>query len=142
MTKRVLLIAALMLLTGCSKYALQGRVVVGAKSTAMVVNSDDPRLSGPPIVGATLEFVLDPNSGNARVLGRTQSDVNGEFRFPVDAAGAGFLEYDIMVIARESKRSPAMASFALPPQDKWVLVTMVPGKDFNPGSNEDRKSVV
>jgi hypothetical protein len=134
MIHRLLIVLTMAALSGCSTYALQGRVVIGSRSTAMVVDADDPRLAGPPIIGAQLQFVLDPGSGNSRVLGTTQSDIDGSFRFPVDAPGAGFLEYEVMVIAREPKRSPAIATFALPPKDKRVMVTMVPGRDFNPGS--------
>jgi len=119
-------------LTGCSSYALRGKAVVGPKSAAMVVQPDDPRLAGPPVEDAVLEFVLDPASGNRKRLGTTTVRPDGSFSFPVDAAGAGFLEYEVMIIARAPKRSPATATFALPARDRRVLVTLTAGHDYAP----------
>jgi len=122
----------LLIAPGCSTYALQGKVVLGPKSTVTVVDADDPRLAGIGIEGATLEFVLDPESGNRQLLGSTHADYEGAFSFPVNVTGAGFLEYEIMVIARAPERSPAVATFALPPKGKQLLVTMVRGRDHAP----------
>lgn len=119
-------------LGGCSPYALEGRVVIGAKSLIQVVEADDPRLAGPAIDGASIEFVLDPDSGGSEVLGTTQTQPNGSFRFPVDAPGAGFLEYDLLVIARAADRTPAMTTLPMPDRTKRLLITLAPGRDGVP----------
>jgi len=126
------IVALSALQTACSSYALKGKAVVGPKSTAMVVQPDDPRLAGPPVEDATLEFVLDPQSGNRKLLGTTTVGPDGSFNFPVNATGAGLLEYEIMVIARAPKRSPATATFPLPTRDQRLLVTLTAGRDYAP----------
>jgi hypothetical protein len=129
-TTRGLVIAlALGLLAGCGEYHLAGRVVEGPRPQVLVVHSDDPRLAGPPIESASIEAVLDPNSAGRTSLGTVFTDESGRFSIPVDALGAGALEYEVMILARGPKRAPAQAVVALPPRGREVLVVLPAGRD-------------
>ena len=130
----VLLLAGLV---GCSSYAMQGRVVRGDSSSVEVVSKDDPRLDAPPLGRATLEAVLDPRHLNRRRLPVVTSDDTGRFAVPIDATGAGFLDYDVRVLARREDHTPAEAIVPLPGSNKRVLVTLAPGEDASGGLGED-----
>lgn len=117
------------LLGGCSGYVLSGKVVQGRASDVTVVRQADPRLAGDPVAGAMVRCVLDPNSGGREVVGQTTTDELGRFEMPIDALGAGTLEYELLVIARAPKKSPAETIIDLPSGSKRLLVTLAPGRD-------------
>lgn len=119
----------------CS-YALKGRVVEGDASYAVVVSSDDLRLSeGRGLTGASLNVEIDPMKLNRKSVGRTVSGVNGMFEVPVDEVGAGLLDYDAAVFVRRKGCEPAEGYFKLPGGSKRLLVVLCPGKDA-PTSDE------
>lgn len=135
MHKRVMTIAALslllLLLPACaSTYELRGRVIEGSVSTVVVVNQNDPRLTDGQsfgLTGAAIDATLDPQNLNRKHLPQTVSMGNGEFSMPVDATGAGFLEYDVEVLVQLPGHAPAINTFRLPGRSKRLLVILAPG---------------
>ncbi|MHB1155305.1 MAG: hypothetical protein ACYC26_00555 [Phycisphaerales bacterium] len=121
---------------GCQSYALRGRVVEGTRSQVLLVDADDPRLTGPGapagIDGAGISFMLDPEKAGHKSLGGTICDADGSFRYPVDEIGAGLLEYGLGVTARAPGKSPAQDSMPMPPGDKRLLIMLAPGRDNLP----------
>lgn len=125
-----LTLLAAALLSGCSTHQLQGVVIRGSVAAIMVVDSDDPRLlSGEPIPEAVVEATLDPSSLGSTPLGRTVSDERGRFSLPVDATGAGMLEYEVEVIAHRPGYQSWQEVLQLPAGWKRVLIVLPPGED-------------
>lgn len=126
-----LLIVLACLATGCASegFTLQGKVVRGPIGMAEVVKADDPRLAGPPIDGASLEFAFDPRSLGREPAGQTYTRADGTFRLPIKKFGAGFLEHEMSVLARASEHRFVRDLFILPGSDKRLLVTMPRGRD-------------
>ncbi|MCC6679549.1 MAG: hypothetical protein IT445_01480 [Phycisphaeraceae bacterium] len=125
------LLAMLLLLSGCSQYQLSGKVIEGPISTVMVVDKDDPRLHDPNngLGGVALQTTLDPQNLNRIELPDALSQWSGEFAISVEAAGAGFLEYDAELMAQLAGYSVAVGEFRLPGRSKRVLVVLAPGRD-------------
>jgi len=124
------LLLLLLLLPACAAgYEMRGRVIEGSISTIVVVNKNDPRLGEQAfgLGGAAIDATLDPQRLNRQHLPRGVSQLNGEFAIPVSAAGAGFLEYDVEVLAQLPGHAPAIGSFRLPGGSKRVLVILAPG---------------
>ncbi len=122
---------------GCGGYVLTGRVVEGAASEVAVVRGDDPRLAGPPIGGASVRIMLDPQSLGGELVGTVSTGEDGRFAVPIDATGAGVLEYDVLVEVRASERDSAYRVLPLPPNKRTVLVTLAPGRDRLPPPQTD-----
>ncbi len=114
---------------GCSPYALQGRVVSGDVSIAMIVDADDPRLDGDGVPSVSLRLESDPGQLRGKVIGTAVSGADGEIAIPVGEVGAGFLEYDVGVVARRPGYLTARGFFRLPPDRRRLLVIMTPGRD-------------
>ena len=127
-------VAVLLLLclgvVGCSGYELRGRVIGGQTSWVGVVDAEDPRLSEPHLGmgGAAIEATLDPQNLNYQRLGKVVSQGDGAFALPVEAKGAGWLEYDIQMIVELAGYAPAVGEFRLPGQSKRVLVVLGSGE--------------
>lgn len=145
MKRTVLWMIGLILLTGCESYKLTGQVVSGPKSMVQIVEADDPRLAGPPIEGATIEVLIDPDKGSRKLLPSSLSDEQGRFEVPVDVPGAGVLEYEVLVVGRAAKKSPAQGTMPLPAKSRKVLVILADGQDRPVGSgdtiNEARQQI-
>lgn len=126
-----LLLVALML-TGCSSYAIQGRVVRGSVPSIQLVDSDDPRLkeNNPTGGGAVVQGILEPDTPSERQsLGRVVTDGQGWFKMPVDALGSGFLEYEASLIVQREGHQGVMKTIDLPRRGQRVLVTLPLGRD-------------
>ena len=126
------LLLGLLMLAGCSGYAIEGRVVRGPSPSVMVVDSDDPRLTELNTTGsgAAIEGVLEPNTPTERqTLGRFVADEQGWFAIPVDAIGSGLLEYEALLIARRDGNQGAMGTIELPRRGQRVLITLPLGAD-------------
>lgn len=136
MMRTLLLTVALVALAGCNTYKLIGQVVSGPRSMVQIVSADDPRLAGPPVANASIEVTIDPNKGNRQVLPVAFADEQGNFEIPVDVLGAGMLEYDMLVIGRLPKKSPAEGLMRMPGKSKRVLVILADGKDHSVGSGD------
>lgn len=120
------------LLAGCGGLAINGRVIRGPIADVQVVDADDPRLQMPNPTGggAVVRAVLEPNTpSETRPLGKATSDGQGWFKIPVDAVGAGLLEYEVQLIARREGNQGAMATIPLPGRGQRVLVTLPLGRD-------------
>jgi hypothetical protein len=131
----LLALAALSLgaLTGCGgDYTIHGKVVMGPIAAVELVDADDPRLAGPGIEHATVDFILDPRSLGRKHLGATYSAEDGSFHLAVDEFGAGLLEYEIQVLAKAKKHRDSADNVKMPPRGKRILVTMAPGRGTAP----------
>lgn len=126
------LLAGVLMLTGCAGYAIQGRVVRGPVAAVQIVDEGDPRLNEPNPTGggAVIEALLEPDTPTERKsLGRHVTNGQGWFSIPVDAFGSGFLEYEAMIVARREGNQGAMGTFELPRRGERVLVTLPLGAD-------------
>lgn len=128
--------AALLLLAGCSSYTLRGKVVSGPSSGIQVVKADNPALAGPPIEQASVELILDPLSGGRERIGTVITREDGTFETPIDAIGAGMLEYQLLITVRHPGRTPAQQIIDLPPANRRLLVRLAEGQDRPIGADE------
>jgi len=126
---------------GCGGYTLDGRVVRGDASYAELVSRGSDRLEGQGIAGVRVGAHLNPGRLNREFLGATTTGPDGEFSLPIDRVGAGFLEYDISVVAYKDGYLGAEQFFVLPPDEKRVLIILAPGDDPDPPSFRTRESL-
>ena len=120
------------LLVGCSKYAIQGRVVRGSYANIELVDKNDRRFSeaNPTGGGAVVQGVLEPETPSERKsLGQVVTNGQGYFSMPVDAVGSGFLEYEAMLIARREGHQGTLRTIDLPRGSQRVLITLPLGQD-------------
>lgn len=120
------------MLAGCSSYAIQGRVVRGSTASIQIVDKNDRRLTedNPTGGGAVVKGILEPNTpSEMQSLGQVVTDGQGNFAIPVDAPGAGFLEYEATLIARREGHRGAMTTIDLPRSRQRVLITLPLGPD-------------
>lgn len=139
---RILLLAtSVALLSGC-QYHMQGTVVSGAASSVEVVDSDDSRLAQPGLAGVTVEATLDPSEMKPIPQAPVSSDGTGRFAMPIQATGAGVLQYQALVVARLSGCKPATQLIALPGPGQRLLITLAPGVDvYRPKENLLRETL-
>ena len=124
-------------IAGCKTYQLAGKVVAGPASTVQVVDRDDPRLDQPGIDGALIEVMIDPDTLSRKPGGTTTTSGDGGFQLPITEGGAGFLQYDVRLIARLTGFTPAVETFRLPAGRKRLLITLAPGKNnYLPPKND------
>jgi hypothetical protein len=119
-------------LVGCGSYAIQGRVVRGSVASIEVVSKDDPRLNddNPTGGGAVVEGIFEPETPTEmQRLRPVVTNGQGFFALPVDAAGAGFLEYEATLIARREGHQGVMQTIDLPQSSRRVLITLPLGQD-------------
>lgn len=124
-----LLLMVSLLAAGCSSYQLSGTVIEGAQSAILVVNKNDKRLDLPGINSASLMFTIDPDSLNSKTLPIDISDGGGKFATPVGEPGAGFLEYDLLILCRAAGYASASRKMKLPGGNKRLLIVLSPGAD-------------
>lgn len=121
-----------LMLTGCSSYAIHGRVVRGSMATIQLVDKDDPRLieNNPTGGGAVVQGILEPDTpSETESLGTIVTDGQGWFKMPVDALGSGFLEYEASLIVRREGHQGVMKTIDLPRRGQRVLITLPLGQD-------------
>lgn len=138
MHKRTATLSALALLlvtcilTGCSSYAIQGRVVRGSVASIQLVDKSDPRLNedNPTGGGAVIQGILEPDTPSERKsLGQVITNGQGSFALPVDALGSGFLEYEAMLIAQREGHQGVAKTIDLPRRGQRVLITLPLGQN-------------
>jgi len=119
----------LTILSGCSPYALRGKVVPSANklSAIVVVEADDPRLDWPGMGTTRIRATIDPDRLSRQDAGQTQADFDGWFSLPIDQAGAGLLEYDVLIVGQLKGYASASQKMSLPASDKRVLILLAPG---------------
>lgn len=123
---------SLIALVGCSSYTIDGRVIRGPIPTIERVSSSDARLTETNATGAgaSISAVLEPETPTERVdLGSHLADDQGYFSIPVDALGAGLLEYEIQVLARRKGNQHAVRTLAMPGPGERLLITLPLGED-------------
>ena len=128
----VALMLVVLLLTGCSGYAIEGRVVRGSTATIQLVDKDDLRMTerNPTGGGAVIQGIFEPNTPSDKMsLGQVVSDGQGYFKIPVDALGSGFLEYEAAIVARREGHQGVMQIIDLPRASQRVLITLPLGTD-------------
>ncbi len=121
------------ILGGCAGYQMQGTVIEGPISMVQVVSASDVRLKAAgsviPVSDATIEVVVDPSEMKPQRLAPIASDDRGTFALGTDATGAGFLEYEIRVVASKPGFQTAVATLPMPGSGKRLLITLSPGRD-------------
>jgi len=127
--------------SGCSPYALKGRVIAGDISYITIVERDDPRLSEAGIPGVRLAIMSDPLKPNRKSISNNLSDQSGNIELRVDEIGAGFLEYEVALFANREGFKRSEGFFNLPPSGKRVLVVMCPGRDTGPSEFMQEESM-
>ena len=135
------LTVATLTFAGCGTYTLDGRVIRGEASYAEIVATDSERLQQKGMPGVRVGAHLNPGGLNREFLGSTTTGPNGEFSLPIDRVGAGFLEYDVSVVAYKDGYLGAEQFFVLPPDEKRVLIILAPGDDPAPPSFKPRESL-
>jgi len=119
----------LVVLGGCSSYALRGVVLEGEAPMVIVVDDDDERLQESGIVQASIESKLDPRSLGSTTLTPTVTDNKGRFAIPIEEFGAGTLEYEVMLFARRRGFSPTEQIIPVPSSGKRVIIYLTKGVD-------------
>jgi len=130
----VVVMVGMALLTGCTTYTLRGIVVSGDDVGVRVVDKKADVLAAPPIQGARLRFTLDPNRLDRKDVGSVLSGYDGSFELPIDATGAGLLEYDILVNAEAPFFGRVREVIPLPGGDKRVVIMLRRGGPADTGS--------
>jgi len=114
---------------GCQPYQLTGMVTAGAKPEALAVSADDARFKTFGLEGANVEVTIDPLSMQPRVIGVFSTDRDGRFEIPIDALGAGFLEYELAICCRAEGYQTVYQTIQMPSRRKKLLIVMVAGRD-------------
>ncbi len=125
----LLSLICLLFSTGCSTYKLKGVVVSGKVQSIEVVDDDDERLQSMGIPDAAVSAIIDPREMRPQILPQAITDEKGRFTIPVEANGAGFLEYDVNIVGQAGGFAPTNKTIQLPWSSKRVLITLVPGRD-------------
>jgi len=123
---------SLFVLSGC-QYSLSGIVLAGKRPEVIIVDKDDPRLLEIGLDRVRVQATLDPVSMRPKKIRDIASDDLGRFNMPIDASGAGFLEYEIHLIFRRTGFKPSQTIMALPPKNKRLVIIMVQGHDVYHG---------
>lgn len=121
------LAATLALATVGCNYILEGKVVQGGQGMMVVADSDNPNLEQRGLSDVAIELTLDPGSISPRSLGTQLTDASGQFRFPIDATGAGLLEYELGVLCRRKDFKTLYQAMSIPPKNRRLLIVMTPG---------------
>ena len=114
---------------GCQPYQLTGVVLAGAEAKVLAVSADDTRLKTFGLDGATVDVTVDPASMQPHMIGVFSTDRDGRFEIPVDALGAGFLEYELAVCCRAEGYQTVYQTIQMPSRRKKLLIVMVAGRD-------------
>lgn len=116
---------------GCSTYQLRGVVVKSDTATINATSWDQnpDTLPGPPLTGVNVEVVFEPRTTRPRKLGHVASDDQGRFSLPIGETGAGWMEYEVMVIARQPGYRASWRIIRIPASHEYVIIQMAPGRD-------------
>ena len=114
---------------GCQPYQLTGVIMAGAEPVVMAVSAEDQRLKTFGLEGATVDVTVDPLSMQPRMIGVFSTDRDGRFEIPIDALGAGFLEYELAICCRAEGYQTVYQTIRMPSRKKRLLVVMVAGRD-------------
>lgn len=114
-------------LGGCASYSLEGRVIPGESSFVAIVDSSDTRLDTRGVSNVEIQLWTDPERPNRELIASTMSGPDGSFSIPVQEVGAGFLQYDVALVARASGYAITEHAFRLPSNSRRALVIMRPG---------------
>ena len=117
----------LLVSTGCSEYRLRGLVVAGDVQRVLVVDKHDPRLDQEGLPDAVLDLTLDPSSMRPKRLGSGMTDARGKFDIPIDAAGAGFLDYELSLLCSVEGYGSVYQIIQRPSGRRRLIVMLVKG---------------
>lgn len=123
----VALLFSAICLSGCSSYKLQGTVIEGAQSHILVVDQSDSRLQQRGLGGVHITITQSPMSLGRKQVGEGLSNGRGQFSIPISSFGAGFLEYQMGIVARRKAHVPAQKTMQLPGSDKRLLIILSQG---------------
>ena len=118
---------------GCAtNYQLRGKVIEGSAAQVLIIDKDDPRYLKPNAsgAGASVQVMFEPRNRISREsLGQFATDNQGRFAIPIDAFGAGRLQYEVELIARQDAHQGVLKVFRVPGRSKRVLVILPRGID-------------
>ena len=135
--------AALLCLSGCGSYKLQGRAVQGDMSGVWIVDKSDPRLSDPSshpgLSGVAISVIRDPQSLGGKVVANGSSDGNGVISLTIGEFGAGWMDEQWEIRAARNGYLPAVNLLSLPGKlgDKRILVVLAKGYQPETGQEEN-----
>lgn len=136
MMKMVVLMVAVLGLGGCGAHQVRALVIEGSEPEVLVLSASDARFNRPGVAGISVELTVDPASMSPKTVGAALSDSQGQVQVAVDQLGAGFLEYELGVMARATGYRTLWQTVKMPSSNKRLLIVMTPGKDrFQP--NQD-----
>jgi len=122
----VMAAVAVTVTAGCS-YVIEGKVVTGGHAVVVLVEPHNTNLDQPGLSGAMVELTLDPGTISPRALGTQVTDASGRFRLPIDATGAGLLEYEVGILCRHRGYRTIYQTMSLPPKNRRLLIVMAAG---------------
>lgn len=114
---------------GCAAYQLRGTVIEGPASTIKVVKPDDARLAEPGLGRTLIAVTVDPRGLDRQHLRPEVADGAGRFAVEIEHFAAGFLNYDVRVVARLRGHNSAVHTLRLPGRDKRLLIILAHGPD-------------
>lgn len=124
----MLFAAAGLFMPGCG-YTLRGKVVRGQVSSIEMVHEIDQRLQQPAVANVEVRVIRDPANLNRHVVGQTRSGGEGDFSTSLGDFGAGWMQEQWLIQARQSGYQNAEQLMKLPAKgSKWrILITLAPG---------------
>jgi hypothetical protein len=125
-------------LPACGTYQLRGRVIDGPMPMLLVVSPNDARLQGHGMPGVLVDAIIDPDRPLQQTrLPAQMTDNQGHFAIPVEATGAGLLEYNVQITARLDGYTSVRRTLKLPGRDKRILIVVTPGPSGIPLDEPD-----
>jgi hypothetical protein len=129
----------LLSLTGCSSSKVQGKVIQGDVSFIAVVESDDARLDGPGLSGATIRVRSDPGKLRGETLAQGVSAPDGQFTLSIGEMAA--LAGPVGLSVKKPGYQSATGALSVPGRDRRLLVIMKPGVDSGSDTEDPRDTI-
>ena len=135
-----LLFTTILLLGGCNRFSLHGKVIRGESAFIGYVEEDDPRLHRAGIAGVEVSLIRDPDRAARSVAGRVNTDIDGFFDMVLDKFGAGWMDetWELQAVHRNVGRARDSLRLRATGRDRWLLVILGPaGNDPDPWSRDE-----
>lgn len=116
-------------LSGCTDYKVEGYAVQSDTPGIYVTATATPDDPSRALAEVRIEVIRDPQSLGRESVGQTVTDGQGRFTLPLDYAGAGFLEEDVLIIARRRGYEPTRQIIPMPAESAILRIEMSPGVD-------------
>ncbi len=114
-------------ITGCEAYRLRGVVLHGQRPGVLVVDADDERLQVQGVSDAVIELTVDPREMRPKPQPAVVTDALGQFNTPINADGAGLLEYELQLVVTRKGYRNLWEFLPMPGSNKRLVITLAPG---------------